>query len=86
MRPAEVAPNTGGSNHRELPMSRNEIYDALSIENSDTVQRHRRGAIEALLTSHSRNGKPVRRYYRDADDRHERRRPTAHAAMRDARY
>ena len=67
-------------------MSRNEIYDALTLEGYETP-RHRRGAIEALLTGQARNGKPaVRRHYRDADDRHERRRPTAHAGMRDARY
>jgi hypothetical protein len=68
-------------------MSRNEIYDVLTLEGNETVLRPRRGAIEALLTSHPKNGKPgARRHHREADDRHERRRATAHANMRDARY
>lgn len=69
-------------------MSRNEIEDVLTLETSDTVLRHRRGAIAALLISHDRNGKPTaKRYQRgDGDDRHERRRAVAHASLRGDRY
>lgn len=64
-------------------MSRNEIEDVLTLETSDTVLRHRRGAIEALLISHGRNNKPAaKRYHRDRDERHEKRRAPAHASLR----
>lgn len=67
-------------------MSRNEIEDVLKLETSDTVLRHRRGAIEALLTGHARNIKPAaRRRQPDGDDRHERRRAVAHASLRGER-
>ena len=68
-------------------MSRNEIEDVLTLETSDTVLRHRRGALDALLSSHGRNHKPAaKRHHRDADDRHESRRRAAHASMRGERY
>lgn len=67
-------------------MSRNEIQDVLTLEDSETVLRHRRGAIEALLTSHSKIHKPAaKRSHRDGDERHERHRAPVHAAMRDQR-
>ena len=80
--------NTAGrSNSLELLMSRNEIEDVLTLETSDSVLRHRRGAIEALLMSHGRNNKPAaKRHYRDGDDRHESRRRVAHASLRGERY
>ena len=63
-------------------MSRNEIEAVLKLETSETVLRQRRGAIEALLTSHGRNNKPTaKRYRRDGDGRHERHRPVAHASL-----
>ncbi len=67
-------------------MSRNEIDEVLTLEDSETVLRHRRGAIEALLTSHARiNKAAAKRSHLDADERHERRRATDHAAMREER-
>jgi hypothetical protein len=73
--------NTSQHQKSELPMSRSEIEDVLTLETSDTVLRHRRSAIQALLTG--RGNKPVKpRHYRDGDERHERRRPVAHASMR----
>ena len=63
-------------------MSRNEIEDVLTLETSDTVLRHRRNALQALLLGDARVGKPARpRHHRDGDERHERRRPVAHASM-----
>jgi hypothetical protein len=68
-------------------MSRNEIEDVLTLETSDTVLRHRRGAIDALLVSHDRNHKPAaKRYHRDRDERHEKRHAPAHASLRGDRY
>lgn len=88
MRGHSVRPNTAcKSNQPELPMSRNEIEDALKLETSDTVSRPRRGAIQALLTRHGRNNKPAaKRHRRDGDDRHERRRLVAHASQRGDRF
>ena len=63
-------------------MSRNEIEDVLTLETSETVLRHRRSALQALLLGQSRSGKLVKpRHRRDGDERHERRRPVAHASM-----
>lgn len=83
---AARAEHTRRNPHPELLMSRNEIDEVLTLEDSETVLRHRRGAIEALLTSHAKIHKPaVKRSHRDGDDRHERYRSPIHAVTRDQR-
>ena len=63
-------------------MSRNEIEDVLTLETSETVLRHRRSALQALLLGEARSVKPVKpRHHRDGDERHERHRAVAHASM-----